>query len=91
METYTVIISIAGILGLVALVAGLTFLDDGKKWMRFHFLTRRRKRINQLRGIQLRDKNQLFLDKEDTQFLKHLKANEKLRIKEMEEEPSQAF
>jgi hypothetical protein len=87
METYTIIISLTGILALIALVAGLTFFDDGKKWLRFRFLKMRRKRASHLRTVQLRDKDQLFLDKEDSLFLKHLKENEKFHPEGTVEEP----
>jgi len=77
MEKYTVFISLAGILGLIGLVAALTFMEDGKKWLRFRFLKLKRKRINQQRTSSLRDKNQIFLDKEDTLFGKQLQESEK--------------
>jgi hypothetical protein len=85
MDTYTIITSLAGIFGLIALVAVLTFFEDGRKWIRFRFLKRLRKKRNLSNGFLLNDKDRIFLEKEHTLFMKHHKEVEKLR-KEMLED-----
>jgi hypothetical protein len=81
MDTYTAIMSLGGIIGLVAFVAVLTFHEEIRKWARYQALKMRRKGnrsklngANSLSTGKVRNlEYDLFLEKEDSLFMKHPK------------------
>jgi hypothetical protein len=74
METYTVMISLGGILALISAVALLTFYNDLKKYFRFRMLKVRRSRKQKYQGLnRIHNLNALFEKKGHSYYLKQKK------------------
>jgi hypothetical protein len=74
METYTVMISLGGILALISAVALLTFYNDLKKYFRFRILKVRRSRKLKYQDLdRIHNLNALFENKGHSYYLKQKK------------------
>jgi hypothetical protein len=78
MDTYTAIMSLGGIIGLVAFVAILTFHEDIRKWIRYQVIKMSRKNnsrnLNGATTGKVRNlEYDLFLEKEGNLFINHPK------------------
>jgi hypothetical protein len=72
MDTYTIIFSVGGILGLVGFVALITFYDDLKKWVKSGILRWKKKgKSHSFDPHKLHNINYMFQDGEDTLIRKH--------------------